>query len=360
MAGLKKNNSISLIGWLKEEMFTKRMNSLPGWIVIALLGVGLAYSGMLFGPKVPLMVTGGTVGILFVLACLFYPEFSYYSYLYSIVALSIPARLMGVGIPLGAAVEGIGYLSALSILAAQYRNRTSSTNFWKTPISLMVVLLFLYIMLEGFNPEINGSYEGWFNIFRKQISYMVFYYISFLMFDSLEKVKRFVKYWIILAMVIAAWGIKQQYFGFSYYEDAWIHSDPNIANLLFQGGVFRKFSLMPDPASFGVMMASGGVFTLVLAIRSTNKKERKWLYGVTAVQMIVSSYSGTRTCNVMIIGGLLAYIIFTLNEKRTMIVLISSIFIALFIFFGPLKNSPLVYRMRTTFEAKKESFKYIA
>lgn len=353
MTGLKRNNTPTAGAWFKEVFFTKRMNSVPGLIVMALVGIGLAFAGSYFGEKVPLMIAGGAFGLLFVLVCLLYPEVSYYAYIYSIIIFTLPARLFGVALPLGILIPGSGYLCIFSILASQYRKRTNSAAFWKTPTSLAMLALFFFLLLEVFNPEI-GSREGWWNYFQKQILYLLFYYVSFLMLDSIEKIRRFVKLWIILATGVALWGIKQQYFGFTSFEDAWIHSDPNTTNLLFQGGMFRKFSLLPDPAAFGVMCTSSALFTLVLAIRTPIKKTRTQLYVITFLQIIASSYSGTRTCNVMLLAGLMSYIIFTLNERRTIIVLLSSVGIALFLLFGPLRNSPVIFRIKTTFEGSKE------
>ncbi len=353
MAGAIKNTTVSLLAWAKEVFFTRRMNSVPGWTVMALVGIGLSYAGANIDQKIPFIVAGACIGILFVAACLYYPEFAYYAYLYSIIIFTLPARILGVALPLGILIPGTGYLCVLSIMAAQYRKRHNSADFWKTPISLMMLLLFFYMALEAFNPEID-SMAGWWNLFQKQILYLAFYYVSFLMLDSLEKIRRFVKFWIILAVIVAVWGVKQQYFGFTAFEDAWIHSDPNTTNLLFQGGMFRKFSLLPDPAAFGIMCTSSALFTLVLAIRTPIKKIRTRLYIITFLQIIASSYSGTRTCNVMLIAGLLAYILFTINERRTVIVLFSSIGMALFLLFGPLRNSPVIFRIKTTFEGSKE------
>ncbi len=353
MTGLKKNNTVSAREWFKEVFFTKRMNSVPGWIVMALVGIGLAFAGSQINEKIPLLIAGAAAGILFVLACFHYPELSYYSYIYSIIIFTLPARMFGIAVPLGIPIPAAGYLCVMSILASQYRNRTNSKDFWKTPISLMMLLIFFYLLLEAFNPEITGR-GGWWNFFQKQILYLLFYYVSFLMLDSLEKIRRFIKLWVIMSLIVAIWGIKQQWFGFTGPEDAWIHSDPNITNLLFQGGMFRKFSLLPDPASFGVMATSSALFTLVLAIRIPIKRIKRWLYVITFLQIIASTYSGTRTCNVMLLAGLAAYIIFTLNEKRTMIVLISAVTITLFLLFGPLRNSPIIFRIKTTFEGSKE------
>ena len=353
MGELKNDNKLSVTDWCKEVFFAKRMNSVPGLIVMAIIGIGLAWLGTV-NEKLPLVIAVLFVAILFVLVCLRYPEVSYYAYVYSIIIFTLPARMFGINIPLGMLLEPTGYLAVISILASQYRKRQNSAEFWKTPISLMMLVLFCFYLLEGFNPEINGR-EGWFKFFRKQICIYCFYYVSFLMLDSLEKIRRFVKLWIILAIVVALWGIKQQWFGFTAFEDAWIHSDPNITTLLFQGGMFRKFSLLPDPASFGVMAASLRIVYIGTGDTNTYQKKKKLVVILLrSCRWLLPRYSGTRTCNVMLIGGLLAYIVFTLNEKRTIIVLISSVAIAVFLLFGPLQNSPVIYRIKTTFDGSKE------
>jgi len=352
--GLIRNYALLFFGWIKEMFFERRFNSIPGWILMALVGVGLAYAGSEIDSKVPLLIAGGSFGILFVLICMRYPEFSYYFFLCSVITFALPFRLAGFNIPLGPAVEGSGYLCFFSVLAREYRRRSDVGAFLKTPISFMMFLLFFYLLLEGLNPEINSTWGGWGSFMRRQFLYLVFYFTSYMMLDSYEKIVRFVKVWIGVCVVVSLWGIKQHLFGFTAFEEMWIYSDPNIAILLFQGGMFRNFSLLSDPATYGVLTASGAIFTMVLAVRGANKKRNRWLYAITFLQIIASSYSGTRTCNVMIIGGLMAYIIFTLNEKKTILVLFSSVFLGVFLLFGPFKNNPVISRINTTFDAKHD------
>lgn len=353
MTGFKNSNTISAGAWLKQVFFTKRMGSMPGLIVMALLGAGLAFAAVHFGILWPLAITTAVAALVFVMFCFYYPEFAYYSYFYCIILFTLPARLFSFELPLGVVIPATGYLSVLCVLSGQYRKRTDSAGFWKTPISLMMLVIFSFQLLEVFNPEIE-SRAGWWNFFQKQILYLLFYYVSFLMLDSLEKIRRFVKYWIILSIIVALWAVKQQFLGFTDFEEAYIHSDPNITNLLFQGGMFRKYSLLPDPAAFGIMSASSGLFTLVLAIRTPIKKYRIQLYLITLLLIIASTYSGTRTCNVMLVAGLLAYIIFTFNEKRTLILSFVSLCLAIFLLFGPTRNSPIISRMKTTLQGSKE------
>src|SRR5258707_12061941 len=109
MAEQKKNIALSLTAWSKEVFFTKRMNSVPGWIVMALVGIGLAYAGSEINDKLPLIIAGGSAGLLFVLVCLHYPELAYYAYVYSIIIFTLPARMFGINLPLGLLLEPTGY-----------------------------------------------------------------------------------------------------------------------------------------------------------------------------------------------------------------------------------------------------------
>jgi len=143
MEEARKNNKLSFTDWCKEVFFLKRMNSVPGFIVMALVGIGLAWLGTV-NEKIPLIIAVLFIVVLFVLVCMHYPEVSYYTYIYSIVIFTLPGRLFSINIPLGPVIEPTGYLAVFCILAAQYRNRQNSADFWKTPISLMVLVLFCY------------------------------------------------------------------------------------------------------------------------------------------------------------------------------------------------------------------------
>jgi putative inorganic carbon (hco3(-)) transporter len=354
MIQVKPNNSSSVAGWLRENFYTRRFNSLPGWITIALVGILLGFLGNTVDQKIPLFIVAGVAGILFILISFKYPEVVYYTFIFSILIFTLPTRLFGIQIPLGMAIEPVGYLCIFTTINQQYKKKTETNAFWKNPISIMMIVLFIFFLLEAINPE-KRQMGGWFSYVRKQLLYILFYYCTYLVMDSYKKIKRFFKCWIVIALIVAFWALKQQFLGFTAFEDAWIHSDPVITELLFQAGMFRKFSLLPDPASFGVMSASSALFTLVLAIRISNKKKKYFLLAATAIQLIASSYSGTRTSNVIFFAGLLAYIIFTLNEVRTIRVLIGAAFVTLFLLFGPFQNNPIIYRMSTTFDKKDPS-----
>jgi hypothetical protein len=56
----------------------------------------------------------------------------------------------------------------------------------------------------------------------------------------------------------------------------------------------------------------------------------------------------------MLVAGFMAYAIFTLNEKRTYFFILTSVIAGIFLLYGPYQNSPVIYRIKTTFQGTKD------
>ncbi|MEO6915042.1 MAG: O-antigen ligase family protein, partial [Chitinophagaceae bacterium] len=241
-----------------------------------------------------------------------------------------------------------------SVLGRSFNVRKESAYLIKSPIFICLAAVFVYYGLELFNPEAVNTKVAWFFFVRKQISYLLFFYITFILLNSFEKIKFYLKFWVILAFIIALYGVKQQWFGLANFETAWIQGNSSLRLSYFQGGFLRKFSFLTDPAAFGIICVTFGLFTLIVALRSNRPLLKYTLYVITAFLFLGSIYSGTRTCNLMIIAGLFAYCLFTINEKRTVYLMIAASMISAFLFFGPLKNHPVVIRAKSTFAGSSD------
>lgn len=125
--------------------------------------------------------------------------------------------------------------------------------------------------------------------------------------------------------------------------------------LYFQGGLLRKFSFLTDPAAFGIVCAAFGLLTLVFAIRLRQTLLKYCLFLASLILLLASTYSGTRTCNVMIMAGLVVYAIFTFNERRTYLLAATSFFIIMLLLMVPLPDHPVVHRIKSTFQGSKEA-----
>ncbi len=356
MATRAKTNIVtSFFRWLNYNFYVKKFNTVAGYIVMGLAGCAVALTGFI-NPKLPVLISIGFCGILFVIACFFNPTIGFYTSLIASAFLSMPDRLFSspVPIPLGIVIECIQYLALLSIIAKQYRKRTNVGPFWRNPLTIMFLVLLAYYISDIFNP-VQHSMFGWVIFIRKQVSFFAFYYMAYILLDSYEKIIQFLKIWLALVLFIALYGIKQQWLGMASFEMAWFQRNPEAYALDFQAGFLRKISVLSDPASFGVLCAATFIFALVYAIRTHNKKTRNKLLFIAVACLLGSSYSGTRSCNLMIVAGILAYGIFTLNEKRTYTIMIGLVMTGLFVLFGPFKNNPVVYRISTTFQGNKDA-----
>jgi hypothetical protein len=256
--------------------------------------------------------------------------------------------------PIGILVEVFTYILWIAVLGSRTAQKEDTSAFWKHPVTVTFIIIILYYFMELVNPSMD-SLAGWMFFIRKQLSYILIFYICYILFDSYNKIRNFLIFMIVLVLLIALYGIKQQWFGLFGFEKNWLVSDPVIMQLFFQGGFLRKFSFLTDPAAFGVICAAFCLFTLVLGMRTRSAK-RKFLFFTTSILcLLASSYSGSRTCNLMIVAGLLSYALFTLNEKSTYLLVIIAAIVGVFFLYGPFQNNPVIYRIKTTFSASKDA-----
>lgn len=98
-------------------------------------------------------------------------------------------------------------------------------------------------------------------------------------------------------------GASRNGLGFFDFELDWVWSVPGRAGLYFlDNGMFRKFSILSDPAAFGIIM--GSTFLVLLVMMLHMKKKMKAAYAITAFFVMLGvGYSGTRTAYFVIAAG---------------------------------------------------------
>ncbi len=336
--------------WFRNERKFKS----PLFIILLIFVVtGIGYHASRMNNQYTIVAIGLTVGILLFIACLRHPLFGMYFTILFSCTFALPGRFYNMVSPVGILVEIFTYALFVAVLRSNYPRDGDFSMFWRNPVTIVLLTIMGYYILEIGNPA-SETPEGWFFFVRKQVSFLLFYYVAFVLLNSYERIRFFLKFTILLVLVIALYGIKQHWFGLAGFESAWMRKDPLLMELFFQGGFLRKFSFLTDPPAFGVICASTGLLTLVLGLRLRQKKIKYLLYLVTAVLFLASTYSGSRTCNLMIIAGLAAYSIFTLNERRTYLLLAASACIGALFLFGPLRNDPVINRIQTSFRLSQD------
>lgn len=308
----------------------------------------------------PVILSMAVCGCSIFYICLQSREFGLYFIILFSALFALPGRFLYLASPIGVLVELLTWVLWLNVLRVESARERIFYIFRNNAISVALACLFAYYVLELLNPAVMGtrgllkSTVGWLFFLRKQISFLLFYCVAYSILTSYRQVRYFFIFCLALVLLIALYGIKQQWFGMARFEERWLGDDPVSYRLFFQGGFLRKFSILTDPAAFGILCASFGLFSLILAIRTSSGKTR-WLLLFTAlVCLLAASYSGTRTCVLMVAAGLLLYTIMTLNEKKTYGLIIVSLLTALVLLFGPFKNNPVMARIRSTLQSSKD------
>lgn len=132
-------------------------------------------------------------------------------------------------------------------------------------------------------------------------------------------------------------------------------SDPIRMDLFINWGFTRKFGLLSDQASSGILYGACGSFILILALRAKGLKKQVFLYTAAILNLLASSYSGTRTATMIIVLGIAFYGVLTLYERRTILFMAFCTIMLVGIIVAPIYDNAVINRVRSTFEPSSDN-----
>ncbi len=256
----------------------------------------------------------------------------------------------GIEGPVGTVMDGFQAVLILTILARQKKEQ--NWQIFSSPVTTVILFWMGYNVIEVLNPASISS-VAWFYTVRS-VALVQLCYFSFVYYIRSVKMVRFVvKLWLALAVIGALYGLKQEYIGFTDTENAYLHSDPNIEQLLFIYGHWRKFSIFSDPVAFAYNMAMPGIICICIMAGPFKVWKKLMSVALFLLYFIAALYSGTRGASILLPAALLLFAI--LNYSRT--VLLYSI-LAAFAFMILIKiptSNPTIYRFQTAFNPSKDA-----
>ena len=334
---------------LRQFFLVDKLNSKLGYtllfLVMALVGAGIATMGMKFG----ILVLVVLIAIPAVYALVRYPVVGISIFIVMAYFLLYILK-MGVDFPLGTLMDGMEGLFILGLLIQQKKRKDWS--MFKGPVTTMMLIWIGYNLMEVANPSAE-SRMAWLYTVRSVAVIMVMYFIFLYNIRTIEVVRGIIKLWLGLALFVALYAFNQQYIGFTSFEDAYLHSDPNVAQLLFIGGVWRKFSIFSDPVVFAYTMVVSSVLCIGMLTGPISKRKKWILRGLIFIYIDAMLFSGTRGAYVLIPVCMLLYAILTYNRKIIIGVIIGAIFFVGLIYV-PTSNNTL-YRFQTAFKPSDDA-----
>jgi len=275
---------------------------------------------------------------------LFYPQFC-------TVVLLLMAYLLfdimslGIPFPLGTLMDALQGLLILGVLIGQKKERNWA--IFKSPISPIILVWICYNLIEVANPAAE-SRLAWVYTVRSVAVVMLMYFVFMYNIRTVTFIRFILKMWLVLSVVGALWAYKQEFIGFSANEEAYLHSDPNIASLLFIAGHWRKFSIFSDPVAFSYNMVVSSLLCFAL-ITGKRKVWKKIVLGsLMALFLTAMIFSGTRGAFVLVPAALGLYAVLNFNKRVLIFSAIAALMIV-FLIVVPTSNQNIL-RFQTAFK----------
>ena len=328
--------------WLAEQLFVQKLNNPLGYIIVLLLSATLAAAVGMLGIKYGGLVLVVLIAIPTILFCIFSPFFGIQVALVTSVLVSWLSKYAE--LPFGIALDALLFVMFLGLLIKQSRDKDLS--FAKSPISVYVLIWVFYNLMQVLNPWAE-SRLAWVFTVRSMAGLILLYFIACYAFDNRRKILWIIKFILFLAFASALYGLKQEFFGFSATELAWLYADEKRLQLIMQWSRLRIFSFYSDPTTFGILMAYMGTFSIILGTGPFRWWQRVVLVFAGICMFVAMAFAGSRTPFVLVPFG---FFIFTMLTLKKEILIGSALFFLVgVVFISKSTNNAVIFRIQSAF-----------
>ncbi|GAB3639944.1 O-antigen ligase family protein [Spirosoma arcticum] len=317
---------------------------------VSAVGAGfiIAHSGM---KGIGLLLTLPIVGVVVAL-CLYQPKLGLFIYVQFSFVVNGISRFSPVQAPFGLLADGLLVLVLLGVLLNARRSEWGRLH---NPVFYLVLLWFLYTLLELFNPEAAYPMAWVFGIRLMSFYWIQLTILTLLLIRTKKDINQLINLWLIWSVLAAVWAFKQRYIGLTGGEQAWLDEGAGITHVLF--GHLRCFSFYSDAGQFGVEMAYAALLCIikVLEDRSVTRKFIFLLIGI--IVFWGYALSGTRGALFVVLVGFPVYLLL----RRNLLILSVGVLVGV-AGFGLLKYTSAgsgsydINRMRSALNPEESSF----
>jgi putative inorganic carbon (HCO3(-)) transporter len=332
-----------------ELVWDQKLTNLPGMFLLLFLSLGIGIATIFYGAGAGIGILVLLLGTTALYCIVVYPKFGIIFLLILAVFVFSLIRL-GLGVPWGTTVDIVEFLLMLGFFISQ--KKKSNWAVLKGPISTMILLWVFFNFIEVANPAAE-SRLAWVYTIRSVAIVMLMYFVFVFQINTVSFIRLILKLWLLLSLVGALYGFKQEFIGFSVAEDEYLHSDPSIAELLFIAGHWRKFSIYSDPVSFSYHMVVSSMLCIGL-MTGPFKMWKKVILAVLAVLFISAMlFSGTRAAYVLIPSGLGLLCILKFSKKILFLGSVAFVLMGILIFIPT--GNPTLQRFQSAFNPSEDA-----
>lgn len=312
-----------------------------------LIGLVVAKMGLVIGALILVLL----IGLPLIFGVVFYPQFGVITLIVAAYLIMWIDRMKIAGeFPLGTLMDGLELLLIVGVLIQQ--KQKSQWSLFKGPISIMIFVWIMYNVIEVFNPTAE-SRLAWVYTIRSVAIIMLTFFVFLYNIRTFKFIKLIIKIWLSLTAFAALYAYKQQFVGFTSFEEAYLYSSPRVAELLYIGGQWRKFSIFTDPVAFSYNMVVSGLVCVGLLTGPFSIKKKLVLLFLIFLFFSSMLFSGTRGAYVLPPAAMILFAILKFNKKVMFVLAIMFVLFALAIFMPT--SSPTLYRFQTAFRPSEDA-----
>lgn len=334
--------------WFGGQLWVQKFNNPLGLMLLLLGTLPISYLLSTLDLKIGIVLFLVLVGAPLIIFCLFDIAFAVGMMLF--IALFVVFGLKYTNAPIGTLLDLLILVSAVGILLRQIKERDWS--FAKYPLSYMILIWLYYNILQVLNPGAESK-EAWLYTVRSvALQQIVFFIGAYAFKDSRKGLFAVLKFIIGMCFVSALYGLKQQFFGFSAAETAWVMADKERFELYYQWGMMRIPSFCYDPTTFGILMACFAVFCVALLVGPTKRSHKILLSIMLVCSLWVMAYTGTRTAFALVPIGAIFFAGLILNRNVLIISVLFLLIGAAFVLKST--SSGVIYRIQSAFKPTED------
>ena len=198
---------------------------------------------------------------------------------------------------------------------------------------------------------------GWYTVARMMAFQLIYTFIVFSIYISNPQILiKYLYVWGALALFASFWVWKQQKFGFTNAENAFIQGRGRSTHILQGGTLIRYFSIYSDAANFGIGIASTAVAFIIFGITAKIRKYKFFFLTVGVACTWAMFPSGTRTAIAALMAGFMAYIFLSKSIKIAVpFSVIFALFVCMLAFTNIGNGNQSIRRMRSAFNKNDAS-----
>ncbi|HSF46004.1 MAG TPA: O-antigen ligase family protein [Chitinophagaceae bacterium] len=327
-----------------------KLGSATGVTILAIVSLMMAWlSASHQYSIVPLVAAGGIATLFIVIATFMNPFHGFILNLAICFLIYLPQRILGLDYSLAILWEVHLVICFISGLFSLKGSRMSAENafLFKSPITILLIVYFLYVLAQYFNPNVAHAL-GWVLFIRRAIILIIIFFAAFYILDSFSKIQKFFYFFFIITFITTLYGYWQENFGLPPWDLAIVNSSSESYHLHVQWGLVRKFSFL-DVVTFPMLLNLGALLLVVFAL--FEKKQKKILLILTAagIMLLGATFSGTRSASYIFPAGLFLYSLANMNKPKNLLIFGGVVALILILMVLPIHRFNTLNRFRSSF-----------